>query len=366
MIPGNRYGYVNGIAYFLFDKIQFYQDNILLQEYSGDALFAQRHMRGSYNSAFLEDALTGVHDGSLLSIQHAATGGPYRLRIPLPFCQHTDEGGLPLCATEKQQYRLRLTLRRLEDLVESSDVAQKGKPNPWDRSMSIYNSNSVAKTFQTIPRYMMADPTILLENKQLYIDPVNQKSLEIPIATFSRLYENKFTFGPADYAPLATGATAIAKRLIEGRHPAEQMYWFIRSREDLDANRLWKFSPNATDSTDSTKPYYNNIKLTVAGKNREEFWSSLIWQDIESHAKQERYSGRSIGSMNWSYGEQHAYRAPREFSPSGTLNFTSADRPTIYVDLAQVNSSNTQMNLIVDGYGTYSVDEGRGSLLYAN
>ena len=70
--------------------------------------------------------------------------------------------------------------------------------------------------------------------------------------------------------------------------------------------------------------------------------------------------------MNWSYGEQHAYRAPREFSPSGTLNFTSADRPTIYVDLAQVNSSNTQMNLIVDGYGTYSVGEGRGSLLYAN
>ena len=119
------YGYVNGIAYFLFDKIQFYQDNILLQEYSGDALFAQRHMRGSYNSAFLEDALTGVHDGSVLSIQHAATGGPYRLRIPLPFCQHTDEGGLPLCATEKQQYRLRLTLRRLEDLVECSYPAQK-------------------------------------------------------------------------------------------------------------------------------------------------------------------------------------------------------------------------------------------------
>jgi len=363
-VSGYRYGYVNGIAYFLFDKIQFYQDNILLQEYSGDALFAQRHMRGSYNSAFLEDALTGVHDGSSLSIQHAATGGQYRLRIPLPFCQHTDEGGLPLCATEKQQYRLRLTLRRLEDLVECSNPAQQGKPNPWDRQMIMGDINNILTNFQTIPRYMMADPTIFLENKQLYIDPVHQKALlETPIATFSRLYENKFTFGPSDYAPLATNATAIAKRLIEGRHPSEQMYWFIRSREDLDANRLWKFSPNATDST---APYYNNIKLTVAGKNREEFWSSLIWQDIESHAKQERYSGRSIGSMNWSYGEQHAYRAPREFSPTGTLNFTSADRPTIYVDLAQVNSSNTQMNLIVDGYGTYSVGEGRGSLLYAN
>ena len=81
------YGYINGIAYFLFEKIQFYQDTLLLQEYSGDSLFALRHLRGSYNSAFLEDALTGVHDGSSLAIQRAATPSTLRLRIPLPLGQ---------------------------------------------------------------------------------------------------------------------------------------------------------------------------------------------------------------------------------------------------------------------------------------
>jgi len=367
--PGNRYGYVNGVAYFLFEKIQFYQDNILLQEYSGDALFAQRQLRGSYNSAFLENSLTGVHDGSALAIQRSATPSQtYRLKIPLPFCQHPDEGGLPLCATESQQFRLRLTLRRLEDLVECSDVGQVGKPNPWNRPFSIIDSASNIMQFTSLSRYEMADPTLLLENRQLYIDLEAQKALSYPteeyIIPYSRLYENRFTFGPLDYAPLATGTVAVSKRLIEGRHPAEQLYWYFRSREDMDANRLWKFEAG-TDAADPTS-YYNAIKLSIAGKDREKFWTSQVWQDIESHAKQERYSGRSIGSMNWSYGSQHRDVGPREYSPTGTLNFTSADRPTVYVDLAQSYTSNTVMSVIVDGYGTYSIREGRGGLLYAN
>lgn len=369
-VSGNAYGYVNGIAYFLFEKIQFYQDNLLLQEYSGDALFALRHLRGTYNSAFLEDALTGVHDGSPLAIQHAATPSQLRLRVPLPFCQHANEGGLPLCALKSQQFRLRVTLRRLEDLVECSGTAPGAKPNPWERDFIQQLRMGVGGdlTFKSIPRYLMAEPTIYLENKQVYIEGPEQKALcadkEEYIATYSRLYENRFTFGAQDYA----GNPAISKRLIEGRHPAEQMYWFFRSREDLMANRLWKFEPSAATASAATT-YYNAMKLTVAGRDREDYWSPQVWQDIEAHAKQERYSGRGIGSMNWSYGAQHAHRGPREFSPTGTLNFTSADRPTVYVELAPgstVSTSNSQMNLVVDGYGTYSVRDSRGGLLYAN
>lgn len=349
-----RYGYVNCIGYFLFEKIQFYQDNILLQEYSGDSLFALRHLRGSYNSAFLEDSLTGVHDGSPLSIQRAATPGELRLRIPLPFCQHSDEGGLPLCATESQQFRLRLTLRKLEDLVEcSANIST--KPVPWDREFAITDVNNNVTTFQSISRYMMAEPTIYLENRQLYINKDDSATIAIEehITTFSRLYENRFTFAVGD-------SSGITKRLLEGRHPAEQIYWFFRSREDLVANRLWKFNRGGLGS------YYNSMKLTIAGRDREDYWPSLIWEDIEAHAKQELYSGRAISSMNWSYGEKHSYRGGREISPTGTLNFTSADRPTIYIDFTGSTNSDIVMNLIVDGYGTYYVKDSRGGLLFAN
>jgi hypothetical protein len=257
-----------------------------------------------------------------------------------------------------------VTLRRLEDLIESSDLSVTTKPNPWDRNFRQQLQDGSDIIFQSIQRYMMAEPTIYLENRQLYIDTAEQRALgsekEEYIATYSRLYENRFTFGTTDYA----GNPAISKRLIEGRHPAEQIYWFFRSRHDLTANRLWKFEAG---NGSNVAAYYNNIKLTVAGRDREQYWSPQVWQDVEAHAKQERYSGRAIGTMNWSYGSQHTHHGPREINPTGTLNFTSADRPTIYVDLAQVAGvTNTQMNLVVDGYGTYSVRDKRGGLLYAN
>ena len=368
-IQSNSYGYVNGIAYFLFEKIQFYQDTLLLQEYSGDSLFALRHLRGSYNSAFLEDALTGVHDGSDLSVQRAATPQQLRLRIPLPFCQHPDEGGLPLCATESQQFRLKLTLRKLEDLIESSDPTATTKPNPFGKQFIQILQDSTQQTFTALDRYSVGDPTIYLENRQIYLDTEDKKAIAFPdkeiTTTFSRLFENKFTFGPADYAPLPN-STAISKRLIDGRHPAEQIYWYFRSAIDTQTNRLWKFG----NGSDETNAYYNNIKLTIAGKDREQYWSPQIWQDIEQHAKQERYSGRSIGSMNWSYGISHSATAtqPNEFSPTGTINFTSADRPWIYVDLAapKDSSATTSFVVVVDGYGAYETLDGRGGLLYAN
>jgi len=59
-LSGNSYGYTNGIGYFLFEKIHFLQDNILIQEFSGDALWACSRTRGTLNSAFLEAKQTGI------------------------------------------------------------------------------------------------------------------------------------------------------------------------------------------------------------------------------------------------------------------------------------------------------------------
>ena len=369
-VSSNAYGYVNGIAYFLFEKIQFYQDSLLLQEYSGDSLFALRHLRGSYNSAFLEDALTGVRGNDALSIQRAATPPVLRLRIPLPFCQHAAEGGLPLCATNEQQFKLRLTLRKLEDLIEStSTITPTIKPSPFGKTFTSTNALGDVSTFTALTRPSVRDPTIYLENRQLYLYKEDAEAIAYPkgpdgtISTYSRLYENNFTFGPLDYAPLPNSA-AISKRRLDGRHPAEQAFWYFRSAADLTANRLWKFELNESN----VAPYYNNIQFTVAGREREQYWPSLVWEDIEAHAKLERYSGRSIGVWNWSFGARHNDRTPKEFSPTGTLNFTNADRPTVYVDLTQTPdpSEVTKMCVVVDGYGTYSVRDGRGGLLFAN
>ena len=92
---GVSYGYTKGIGYFLFENIQVYQDQILIQEFSGDALYATRLSRGSLNSAILENELIGYHDGSALSIGRNATPQTLRLELPLLGCQHRDDGGFP-------------------------------------------------------------------------------------------------------------------------------------------------------------------------------------------------------------------------------------------------------------------------------
>ena len=50
---GVSYGYTNSIGYFLFELIQFYQDNILLQEFSGDALWGIERNQGTYAQSFV-------------------------------------------------------------------------------------------------------------------------------------------------------------------------------------------------------------------------------------------------------------------------------------------------------------------------
>jgi hypothetical protein len=117
---GVTYGYTNGIAYFLFDTIQLFQDNILLQEFSGDSLWAMSQNQGTYANKFIESDLTGQHDGSSLSIARNAAPGRLRLELPLIGCQDGDSG-FPQRALQSHTYRVRCKLRKLEDLIESSD-----------------------------------------------------------------------------------------------------------------------------------------------------------------------------------------------------------------------------------------------------
>jgi len=146
-LSGVSYGYTNGIAFFLFSKIQIYLDQILLQEFSGDALYAATRARGSLNSAFLENLQTAVTSPTAATIRQAATPGRLRLRLPLLGCQHSDDGGVPSIAARQQTFKLRLTLRKLEDLVEASD--SRAKPTPWALSTTFTDGTA---PFQTLIR----------------------------------------------------------------------------------------------------------------------------------------------------------------------------------------------------------------------
>ena len=364
---GVRYGYTQGVGAFLFEQIQFYQDQLLLQEFTGDFLYAWTHLQGSLNQEALAMKELGGHGGSALEIQRNAAPAKLVIRLPLIGCSHPDDGGLPLVALPGQKYRIRCKLRRLEDLVESSngDV----KPTPWTRSdLSYTNKQGVKTSIIPLTREQIGKPLITLETTQRYLRSDNQAILkktptEIP---FLRPFENTLSLDPTDYIAVGNGVASYVTKRIDGRHPAEGILIMFQSQYWVERNQLWNLvNPVGTG-------YYNTLKLMVAGKEREKPWALDVWQQLSPLVKCEKCPGIPISWISFSVGPAYGFRAPEKRKPSGTLNFSSADKPTLWMDIQDTlpSTMNGQkkvtMRVICVGWGVYNVEDQRGTLRFAN
>ena len=447
---GNTYGYTNGVGYFMFKKIQIFQDKLLLQELTGDSLFALRASRGSLNSAYMENTLAGFHDGTAASI--AANATPARIRLELPFLG--GRNGFPSIAMRKQTFKLRLELRQVEDIIESSDPAATAAPKPWGATFIsmeyvgqttspttitrsqlgpmnepfdivinpgltmipgtpasiidstnpnnsfitdimnynaisgvltlspvatdiqgtfgtpvIYNVIAVVQQFTALQRTQMASPVLQLETRHSYIDGETQlalrsNTLEIP---FTRPYENTYMISPAEYAPIVKGVPAYITRRVDAQHPASRLLWYTRSQNDLRCNRRWKFTDDI-----GGKEYYAAQSLIIASRDRETSFSPYVWNLLTHHAKEDRDPGYGIGEMSWDLGDLRGRISPWTRQPEGTINFTTADRPTLYTTLSAapndtiLGAPSTELTAVVDTWALYSIEQDRGVLKYGN
>jgi hypothetical protein len=359
---GVTYGYTRGIAYFLFERIQILQDNILLQEFSGDALWMQTRARNTLNHGILDNQLTGIHSGSALQIGRNATPGRLRLQLPLVGTQSIEDGGFPMLKLPNQAYKVRIFLRKLEDLVEASDGRE--KPSPWDRTnFQIQTArNGPFSTFSTLTRNDIGTPQIQLETRHIYTsdttrEKLRETSLEIP---FERIYENIFSQNPLEYA----SAAPLITRRLDARHPCSRILIAFRSWQDMRANQLWKISSDISGGE-----YYSQLKLLIAGRDRESLWTSLVWKDLENHAKEERDSGMNLATMNFGLGDKKGIRGPTPSrQPEGTINMTTADRPTLFMELTDIVSGQkrSELRVVVETWAVFLADNNRGTLLYAN
>jgi hypothetical protein len=377
------------VGYFLFESIQFYQDQFLIQEWSGDGLLAKQMTEGSWNSSFLQQAQGGwletTDDATGLptvrGIQLRATPGHLRIVLPLPGTQCPGDAGFPLVAMPWQNFRIKGVLRKLEDLVVCSD-ATINKPKPWNIQTFVmtYDDNS---TYSFPPLSQLPAPTIMLSTIQHYVPPgiqqeLRSRTIELP---FRKQFENRFTFGELDYIPLDKGGVASVTRPLDGRHPTERIFWFFRTSTALDRNRLDNFYNDYFDSHTPTavQPYtipggefYYDMKLVIAGKDREDGYDPFVWSSITQLVKDEKANGRHIGSMNWSTGEKYGTIYPAARGPEGTINLTSADRPTLHLNLANITTNpilaqrKAEWRVYTEGWNVYIIKEGRGKLMFAS
>ena len=385
------YGYVNHIGYFLFEKIQFFQDQYLIQEWSGDGLLVKQQSEGSWNSSFLDQVQGGLiqsvnlqtNEITARGLQFRATPGHLQIKLPLPGMQCPGDMGFPLVAAQWQSFRIRATLRKLEDLIVCTDPTIV-KPAPWQVPEFIYHfDDGTPYVFAPLSLLDIGQPTILLSTVQHYVPPRVQQEFRSGVfqIPFRRQFENNFTFGELDYIPLDKGGTAAVTRRLDGRHPTERIFWFFRNTNALDRNQLDNFTNDyfADHAPTETQPYtvpagefYYNIKLVIAGKDRELLHEPYLWKSINHLVKDEKDSGVSVGEMKWSLGEQYGTVYPAERSPEGTVNFSTADRPTLYLELANVTSNpllaqrKSEFRVFTEGWAVYEFKEGRCRLLFGN
>ena len=368
------YGYVNGIGYFLFDQIEIYQDNILLQNVSGDSLYMAQLTRSNWNQGFLQQQLAGVHEGSKISIMKHATPG--RLKIPLPMigCSSPGDKGLPLCGLRHQTFRVRLTLRPLEELVESSDPTEL-HPAPWTKVFDQMQQNTTMLTnIPAVPRNQIGQPSIMLRTKQLYLlnearEALAKEPIEVP---YIQYFDNRFNINQLDYTPIDRGGTAIITKRLDANYTVERIVTYFRNTLNIVKNRLY----DCTNSLSPDGQFYSQIQLIIAGQVREGPWEPALWQNVVTDAKQERSSSRTICTMDWSRGWRIEDEPPAIREPTGGINFTTADRPQLNVTLTDIvrnpdldpplGYKQAQMMSVCESWALYKIEKGRGGLVYAN
>ena len=351
----NSYGWIRGIAYLLFERIQILQDLVLIQDISGDSLLALDQTASTNVQYYLRAAESGTHNGTAREIAGNATPGRLRVRIPFPGLQGLYDGGLPLCALQSQNYRVRFKLRRAEQLWESSVATTIA---PWDNTFKVPGIISGAGG---AGRAALGAPTLLLETRQVYVSEDQKKELQsthlqIP---FIKYYDETFTIGEADYVAIDKGGVSVIQRRMEGRHPMERLLFYFRSKQWFRDGQLWRIG-GGTD-------FYNSVEFYVAGTTREFGWGSDILHTVNGLVKDERYmSERDQSELRWSIPEGLGYNR----QPTGTVNFSTASRPTLAIDLKNVTPDpadgqrTTYLQVCGESWGIYEVKDGRGRLMF--
>jgi hypothetical protein len=360
---GYCYGWTNGIAYFLIDTLELFQDKTLIYQTTGDVLWLTQQTDGSDASAFLRQEITGQHEGTPHQVAMNATANQLCLNIPWPGIG-TSEYGFPLGPTLAHSYRIKIKLKKASQLIESIASDPNSTPllpatKPWGKTFIYRDINNELIDIEAYKEDMMKPPVIMLETHQAYLRDdirreLSKKGFEWE-TTFRRWFINRFPVNEMEYNPFDTGGQVIITRRLDGNHPTDKIFFIVRSQNDILQGRPWKTLGSPTVTNPDGK-YWSMVKLLIAGREREITWSSLIYEDLNS-LKADRSLVTGHGIINFSIeGDEMG----------GTINMSQADRPSIQIHLLDAISRNTEILVVSEGIGIYSIQNDRGYVRFLN
>ncbi len=358
---GTTFGYCNNVGYQMIEKIQLFQDQVLLQELYGEYLDWKVRQAAPLSTVLVMSAAVGSRGETALDVGRAAT--PVTLRVPIPLLgwESVGDPGFPTVALRNQRFRVRILLRRLEDVVVASDGRL--APKPWGSPMTLQRSaGGPVEAFTALPYEAVAKGiTMMLETTQVYVPCDVQEWLKagrwlVPFRSSQHL-----AYTVQDYQ-MNAASTAVANFslsfALDFTGACGSIFAAFQQRGARLAGQRGRYLAGVT----------SGMRLNVANIDRIQLWSPAVFREVTAYWKHTR-SPQDLQNPDL---PQEVYTfvfgGKEALQPAGTLNFTRAAVPELWVLFAptpidtRTQSRELTLLLYAETWEVLEVQEGKGRL----
>lgn len=366
---GITFGWCNNLGFQMLKKIQIFQDQILIHEAYGEYLDWRLRQSYGYTTTYLVAAEIGSRVETPLAIGRSATNVSLRIPFPVFGWQYLNDPGLPLCALRKQRFRIRIHLRHYDELVVASDGRL--APQPWGGKPLLVQSTEggpINTSLRTLDMPVMKGLHMMLEQTEVYlpkdvINWFNSQTFRFPFQTVQHqqytIEDNIMTAASQNPAavyqvPLNIDFIGSMDRLILGFHSAATLE--AGQRTNLRAS--------------NGKPFIRTVRLNIANIDRIKLSTLPIVREVTAYWKSQRM-GLDLVNLEL---PQEIYTLTfggfDSANPAGTLNFTRASLPVLYITLNAIPydirniSRKTYAELYGESWNVYEVCNGVGKMMF--
>lgn len=353
----------------MLERIQIFQDQILIHESYGEYLEWRLRQSYGYTTTYLVAGEVGSRAETPLGIGRSATNLELRVPFPVFGWQYLNDPGLPLCALRKQRFRIRVYLRNYQELVVASDGRL--APQPWGGKPLVVQATQggpLDTSLKTLEEYVMKNLFINLEQTVVYVPKdvqiwFNSRILHFP---FQSVQFAKYTIEDNVMTAASQNPAAVYQipLNIDFIGSIDRLLLGFRSAASTEAGQR----TNLRAANDV--PFIRSVRLNIANIDRIKKWNLPIVREVTAYWKSQRMA------LDLSNAElpQEIYTLTfggfDAASPAGTINFTRAVLPTVYVVLNPTRydrrniSRKTYALLYGESWNVYQVNNGVGKMIF--
>jgi len=356
-MSGVSYGYTNEVGFYMIDKIQYFNDNVLLCESFGTHMDWRLKQTYEFGTIGVYADQVGHYGGSGVDIARSV-GATLRVPILMLGSQRLGEPGLPLTALRGGRYRIRVHLRPYTDILVASDGRL--RPNPFGKRLKVQAvQGGVLDTSQfSFPPVCMKNLEISLESTYMFLP--NDVNTWLKAATlrfpFRHVQQQIFTLEDTIMNAAAHGATANFPLALDYSGPVDRLLLGIRSEANTLSGQL-----NVLTTPDGL-PFINSMRLNIANLDRIKSWSVDVFRDVATYWKNKSLAFNEVYTVPFGGFDYNL--------PSGTLSFTRAVLPTLFFVLASTAydprtiSRKAYAIVYAESWNVYEIGGGKGRLMF--